>query len=525
MVALYARGLRWVLRHRHATLGIFFATLGLTVYLLAIIPKGFFPQQDTGSMMGTTDASQDISFPAMKGLQEQVDAVMKSDPDVKNMISFIQGGNTGTCFIELKSDDKRPSADQIIARLRPRLAKIPGIAMYLQSVQDVRIGGRPTRTQYQYSLEDADLNELNKVWAPKMFETLSKLPELKDVATDLQVKGLQIDVTLDRDTSASLGIQPQNIDDVLYDAFGQRQVTTTYTQSNQYHVVVEMKPDQAANPDAIQHLYVANPNGGQVPLRMLTKISPSMNSLSVAHQGQFPAVTLSFNLTQGVALGQAVDAIKAAEARIGLPASVHGSFQGTAAAFQASLSNQPILILAALFAVYIVLGVLYESTIHPITILSTLPSAGVGALLALMVCKTDFSIIALIGIILLIGIVKKNAIMMIDFALEVEREEGLSPRDSIYKACLLRFRPILMTTLAALLGAVPLAVGTGTGSEMRTPLGIAIIGGLVISQMLTLFTTPVIYLALDRFSRDKTIAPPSSREIRTDFELPPSKQA
>ncbi len=512
----YEHGLKFVLGHRFLTLCVAIGTLVLTVILYIVVPKGFFPQQDNGLIAGFTEAAQDISFPAMRDRQETVNAVVQKDQAVDHVNSFIgssngSAGNTGFVFITLKPLADRVghvTADQIINRLRPKLAKVEGITLYLQAIQDVRVGGRTTRTQYQYAVEDADLAELN-TWAPKLVERLKKVPVLRDVATDQQTAGLQATLRIDRDTASRLGVSVQLIDNILYDAFGQRQVATTYTQLNQYHVILEVKPELQLNPDALNAIYVPTPADGQVPLSAFTHFEATGTSLSVNHQGQFPAVTLSFNLAPGISLGDAVIAINAAEQDIGLPGTIHASFQGTAQAFQASLKSEPLLILAALVTVYIVLGVLYESLIHPITILSTLPSAGVGALLMLMVSKTEFTIIALIGIILLMGIVKKNAIMMIDFALEAERVEGLSPEDSIYKACMLRFRPIMMTTMAALLGGLPLALGTGTGSELRRPLGVSIVGGLIISQMLTLFTTPVVYLYLDRFSprRRKSGAP------------------
>jgi len=503
----YDRALRWVLDHQLLMLLVTLITVAFTVYLYIVIPKGLFPQQDTGSLSGFSEAPQDISFPAMKERQEALLKVLAEGPNIDHFIAFINQGNTGNVFVQLKPwGVRKQTADQVINELRPKLARVPGITLFLQNVQDVRLGGRSSRTQYQYTIVDANLDELNE-WAPRVLARLRTLPELRDVNTDQQTQGLKLNVEVDRDSAARLGITPQLVDDTLYDAFGQRQVATIYTQLNQYRVVLEVKPEFQASPAALQKLYLRADSGQQVPLGAVAKVTQSQTVLSVNHQGQFPAVTLSFNLAPGIALGQAVDAINKATRDIGLPASARGSFQGTAQAFLQSLASEPFLIAFALIAVYIVLGVLYESYVHPITILSTLPSAGVGALLALLATGTEFSIIALIGIILLIGIVKKNAIMMIDFAVEAEREEGLSPRDSIYKACLLRFRPILMTTLAALLGGLPLALGHGAGAELRKPLGITIVGGLLFSQLITLFTTPVVYIALDRFSRRKHRVP------------------
>ncbi|HEY6910364.1 MAG TPA: multidrug efflux RND transporter permease subunit [Myxococcales bacterium] len=511
----YDDALGWVLDHEKLMLLVTLATVAFTVYLYVVIPKGLFPQQDTGSLAGFSEAPQDVSFRSLKDRQEALLKIIADDPNIDHFVSFIGQGNTGNIFVQLKPWGVRKlTADQVIGELRPKAARVPGINLFLQNVQDVRLGGRSSRTQYQYTVVDANLDELNE-WAPKVLARLKTLPELRDVATDQQTQGLRLDVVVDRDTAARLGVTQQAIDDTLYDAFGQRQVATIYTQLNQYRVVLEVKPEFQARPEQLQQLYVRTASGDQVPLGILAKVTQSQTALSVNHQGQFPAVTLSFNLAPGVALGDAVNAINRATRDIGLPAAARGSFQGTAQAFQQSLASEPFLIAFALIAVYIVLGVLYESYVHPVTILSTLPSAGVGALLALLVTSTDFSIIALIGIILLIGIVKKNAIMMIDFAIEVEREEGVTPKEAIHKACLLRFRPIMMTTLAALLGGVPLAIGHGAGAELRQPLGITIVGGLVFSQMLTLFTTPVVYVALDRLTRRRQHAIHSEPELAT----------
>jgi len=507
VVAFYGRTLQVVLRYRTITLLVTVGTLVGTILLYIYVPKGFFPVQDTGVILGVSEAPQNVSFQAMAERQQQLDDAILRDPAVASLSSFIgiDGTNTtlnsGRIQINLKPlAERKISASEVIRRLQPDLAKIDGITLYMQPVQDLTVEDRVSRTQFQYSLEDVDPKEL-AYWVPKFVAKLKTLPQLRDVATDQLNDGLLATLTIDRDTAARLGIQPADIDNTLYDAFGQRQVSTIFTQLNQYHVVMEVDPNFQQNPDALKNIYVHSANGPQIPLSAFTRLETGTTPLAINHEGQFPAVTVSFNLAKNSSLGEATEAIEKARKEVGLPASIQATFQGTAAAFLRAITNEPLLILAAVVTVYIVLGVLYESYIHPITILSTLPSAGVGAILALLLCHEDFSIISLIGIILLIGIVKKNAIMMIDFALDAERKEGKSPLEAIYEACLLRFRPIMMTTMAALLGGLPLALGGGVGSELRRPLGITIVGGLIVSQLLTLYTTPVVYLAFDWLAR------------------------